>query len=187
MEDIERDVAVEKSRHFVDESGNLQGRALYVCRLNWWLRVKNMQTYPPSKKEIYELVERTGVEYDDILAWYDERCDEFNSMSVAAQADYEAECAKRQEKLEELVAVDFASRSSTHFIEEDIFYDEAGLMHESDMDEEPLTVAMENLDEALREEEEEDAMSKGERAGDDEDGEGGLDSSAIERIFQDGS
>jgi len=187
LEDIERDVAVEKSRHFVDESGNLQGRALYVCRLNWWLRVKNMQTYPPSKKEIYELVERTGVEYDDILAWYDERCDEFNSMSVAAQADYEAECAKRQEKLEELVAVDFASRSSTHFIEEDIFYDEAGLMHESDMDEEPLTVAMENLDEALREEEEEDAMSKGERAGDDEDGEGGLDSSAIERIFQDGS
>ena len=46
---------------------------------------------------------------------------------------------------------------------------------------------MEKLDEALREEEEEDAMSKGERAGDDEDGEGGLDSSAIERIFQDGS
>ena len=187
LEDMERDVAVEKSRHFVDENGNLQGRALYVCQLNWWLRVKNMQTYPPSKKEIYELVERTGVEYDDILAWYDERCDEFNSMSVAEQADYEAECAKKQEKLEELVAMDFADRSSTHFIEEDIFYDEAGLMHESDMDNEPLTFAMENLDEALRKDEEEDAMSKGEYPEDGEDGEGGLDASAIKRIFQDGS
>ena len=51
LEDIERDVAVEKSRHFVDESGNLQGRALYVCRLNWWLRrVKNMQTYPGRRR-----------------------------------------------------------------------------------------------------------------------------------------
>ncbi|OUS49310.1 hypothetical protein BE221DRAFT_65823 [Ostreococcus tauri] len=186
LDDVERDVPVEKSRHFVDEAGNLRGRALYVCQLNWWLRVKNMQTYPPSKKEIAELVERTGVAHEDILAWYDEQCERYENMSIAERAEYEADCARRQNRIDQLVAEDFAERSSTHFIEEDIFYDEADLMHEADMDEEPLTLAMERLDDALREDEEREYLEKTGKVMD-EDEEDGLDESQLERIFQDGS
>jgi len=179
LDDVERDVPVEKSRHFVDSAGELSGRALYVCQLNWWLRVKKMQTYPPSKKEIAEMVDRTGVTFEKIQAWYDDQCEAFSMMSIAEQAAYETECAKKQAKLEELVADDFQERSGTHFIEEDIFYDEADLMHEADMDEEPLTLAMEKLEEALKEEEEENA--------DEDEEEGGLDETQIARIYQDGS
>ena len=180
LDDVERDVPIEQSRHFVDDSGGLRGRALYVCQLNWWLRVKKMQTYPPSRKEIAEMVERTGVAFEAIQTWYDDQCEAYSEMSLAEQAAYEADCARRQEKLEELVADDFQERSSTHFIEEDIFYDEADLMHESDMDEEPLTLAMEKLEDALKAEEEEVA---GDEEGDDD----GLDENQIARIYQDGS
>jgi hypothetical protein len=165
LDDVERDVPIEQSRHFVDDGGGLRGRALYVCQLNWWLRVKKMQTYPPSRKEIAEMVERTGVAFEAIQTWYDDQCEAYSEMSLAEQAAYEADCARRQEKLEELVADDFQERSSTHFIEEDIFYDEADLMHESDMDEEPLTLAMEKLEDALKAEEEEVA---GDEEGDDD-------------------
>jgi hypothetical protein len=138
-----------------------------------------MQTYPPSRKEILEMVERTGVAFEAIQTWYDDQCEAYAEMSLAEQAAYEADCARRQEKLEELVADDFHERSSTHFIEEDIFYDEADLMHESDMDEEPLTLAMEKLEAALKEDEE-DVIE-------DEGAEDGLDENQIARIYQDGS
>ena len=186
LDELERDVPLEESRHFTDAEGNLRGRALYICQLNWWLRVKNMQTYPPSNKEVAELAERTGVSFDAIVEWFDLQCETFVGMSLSDQAAYEAECAKRQKKLEELVAIDFQERSQTHFIEEDIFYDEADLMHEADMDEEPLTLAMERLDDALEEEAREDyEYEMGDAASNE--GTEGLDESQLTRIYQDGS
>ena len=184
-ENIKREVPKSASRHFTDEAGALRGRALYVCQLNWWLRVKNMQTYPPTRKEIAELSERTDVDEEHIVAWYDERCEEFNNMTVAEQARYEVDCARKQSKIDELVAEDFAERSATHFIEEDIFYDEGDLMSEMDMDEEPLTLAMERLDEALEEEEAQERMETAQDKKDEEDE--GLDESQLNRIHQDGS
>jgi len=187
LDEIERDVPVEKSRHFTDEDGNLRGRALYICQLNWWLRVKNMQTYPPSKKEIAELVERTGVAHEAILAWYDDQCEKYDAMSISDRAAYEADIARRQEKVERLVAEDFAERSmtTTVFLEEDIFYDEADLMSEYDMSREPLTLAMERLDDALREDEMQERLQETGKLTDDEDD--GLDDSQLQRIYQDGS
>ena len=193
----EADVAVpEAFEHetFLDENGNITGRALYVCITSFWLRVYyNLAQFELNASELDDIAHRALVPKEKVSEWFEFARRNYNSLSAKESKEYyDCEMAKLK-KFEQLVDEDFQEayrtnnglRLQRYYGEVEGFAAAGGLgMTKTDVENDPLYRAMIKFDELAdqeRVEKEEEERRKREEEGQT------LDRDQLERIFQDGS
>ena len=179
---------------FLDENGNITGRALYVCITSFWLRVYyNLAQFELNASELDDIAHRALVPKEKVSEWFEFARRNYNSLSAKESKEYyDCEMAKLK-KFEQLVDEDFQEayrtnnglRLQRYYGEVEGFAAAGGLgMTKTDVQNDPLYRAMIKFDE-LADQERMEKEEEERRKREEEDQT--LDRDQLERIFQDGS
>ena len=179
---------------FLDENGNITGRALYVCITSFWLRVYyNLAQFELNASELDDIAHRALVPKEKVSEWFEFARRNYNSLSAKESKEYyDCEMAKLK-KFEQLVDEDFQEayrtnnglRLQRYYGEVEGFAAAGGLgMTKTDVQNDPLYRAMIKFDE-LADQERVEKEEEERRKREEEDQT--LDRDQLERIFQDGS
>ena len=179
---------------FLDERGNITGRALYVCVTSFWLRVYyNLAQFELNASELDDIANRALVPKEKVSEWFEFARTNYNNLSaVESKEYYDCEMAKLK-KFEQLVDEDFQEayrtnnglRLQRYYGEVEGFAAAGGFgMTRTDVENDPLYRAMVRFDE-LAEKERIEKEEEERRKREEEDQT--LDRDQLERIFQDGS
>ena len=179
---------------FLDERGNITGRALYVCITSFWLRVYyNLAQFELNASELDDITNRALVPKEKVSEWFEFARTNYNKLSAKESKEYyDCEMVKLK-KFEQLVDEDFQEayrtnnglRLQRYYGEVEGFAAAGGFgMTKTDVENDPLYRAMVKFDELV--ESERVAKEEEERKKQEEENQT-LDRDQLERIFQDGS
>ena len=94
---------------FLDERGNITGRALYVCITSFWLRVYyNLAQFELNASELDDIANRALVPKEKVSEWFEFARTNYNKLSAKESKEYyDCEMVKLK-KFEQLVDEDFS-------------------------------------------------------------------------------
>jgi hypothetical protein len=177
---------------FLDEQGNITGRALFVCITSFWMRLYyNLAQFDLNKAELLDITNRALVPKEKVSEWFTFATQNYNRLNTLEKKEYyDAEIVKLL-KFEKLVEDDFNEcvrlgenwRLDRYYGENESFVAVDGFgMTQLDVDNDPVYRAFTKFLELTKNEQKEEEERKRK-----EEEEKLLDRSKLERIFQDGS